>query len=120
MSQHVLKRYDEYKLSDSDLTERSHLIQVRDDEIQQVCSDIHEINDIMQQLSIYVTDQDPMIETITSNLETTQKNTEEGVKELEKANKHHKKTRNKLAYLAATSISVLVTIVVSIFALPRR
>ncbi|KAF5281980.1 hypothetical protein FQA39_LY00504 [Lamprigera yunnana] len=87
----------------------------RESRIQQIESDILDVNQIMRELSVLVHEQGETVDTIENSIERATGHVEEGTEELLKASRYQSRYRKKLwilAILAIIVISVLIGILV--------
>ena len=87
----------------------------RDKELRNVAKSIHELNTIFKDLAILVIDQGSALDRIDCNLESTARNMEHSLRELEDANEYSKaaRLRNCILLLVAMILVMLVTMIES-------
>lgn len=72
------------------------IYQEREEGLLEIRQQITEVNEIFKDLAVIVQEQGEMIDDIDSNIVRTEVSTEQGSKELKKANEYQKRTRNKV------------------------
>lgn len=96
---------EEVTITEEDLE----LIRERETNIQQLESDILDVNQIFRDLAVMIHDQGEMIDSIEANVERAEVYVEQGTGQLQKAVYHQQKSRRKKCVLALV-LSVAVTI----------
>lgn len=94
------------------------LIDERDREVHNIVASINELAQIMKDLSVLVIDQGTILDRIDYNMEQTSMKVEEGVRQLEKAEKKQKQSGMVLCImllLVAIVVMVLLVIFKAIF-----
>ncbi|XP_072170384.1 syntaxin-12-like isoform X1 [Diadema setosum] len=97
---------------DYDLT----LIQEREEQIRQIEASMLDVNEIFRDLSMMVSEQGEMIDSIEANVDRAGDNVEEGAKQLATASRYQKKARKKMfcifCILAVVAIVIVIALVV--------
>lgn len=89
------------------------MVEEREREIRQIVQSISELNDVFRELATMVVEQGTVLDRIDYNVEQSCVKTEEGLKQLQKAEQYQKKNRKMLAILILF-VLVIVLIVVLI------
>lgn len=89
------------------------LIQEREEQIRQIESTMLDVNEIFKDLSMMVSEQGDMIDSIEANVDRAGDNVEEGTKQLSTALKYQKKARRKMCCIFGilAVIAVVITII---------
>eukprot|EP00879_Flechtneria_rotunda_P020743 GHRR01021833.1.p2 GENE.GHRR01021833.1~~GHRR01021833.1.p2 ORF type:complete len:103 (+),score=28.27 GHRR01021833.1:413-721(+) len=92
------------------------LIEERDHGIQEIQRQIGEVNEMFQDLAVLINDQGQQLQTIDTHISSTAERTREGQRELVKAERSQRSTRNKCLMLWLISGVVLAIIIIVLFA----
>lgn len=82
----------------------------RSEEIKKLEQDMLDINSMFRDVAEMIQEQGIMVDTIEANTIEAAKNTEEGVKQIEKAQEYQKKSRRKMCILLSTAVVILIAV----------
>eukprot|EP00884_Botryococcus_braunii_P000955 jgi/Botrbrau1/10860/Bobra.0025s0038.1 len=88
------------------------LIEEREEGIAEITQQIREVNEIFQDLAVLVNDQGLMLDDIEANIGSTAERTREGGRELLLADRHQRRSRNKMCFIVAAFAFVLAILVI--------
>ncbi|KAI3633698.1 hypothetical protein MIR68_008645 [Amoeboaphelidium protococcarum] len=103
-------------LLDNEIKYTTELIQEREESIAHLEKSIVEVNEIFRDLGTLVVDQGVMVDNIESNIESSATRMGDAVVELNTAERHQKKARNRMCFLlivAAIILAILIIVLVS-------
>ena len=83
----------------------------RDEEIIRIAKSIEELAQIFKELAVLVIDQGTILDRIDFNMEHVIDNTQEGLKQLEKAEEHQK---NATAFRCIIVLAILIVVMVAV------
>merc|ERR1711881_763848 len=86
-------------------------LQERQRQINQLESDILDVNTILKDLATLVHEQGEVIDSIEANVESTHVRVQEGTEQLRQAETYSMKKRKRLCYIVATLLALLVVVV---------
>ncbi|XP_050796818.1 t-SNARE domain-containing protein 1 isoform X8 [Gopherus flavomarginatus] len=99
----------------SEITEEDlEAIRLREEAIQQIESDMLDVNQIIKDLASMVYEQGDTIDSIEANIETASSNVESANEQLAKASQHQQRARKMKCCLLSVGMAVLVVVVVII------
>ncbi|XP_013381832.1 syntaxin-16 isoform X4 [Lingula anatina] len=87
------------------------VVQQREREIAQIVRSIQDLNEIFKDIATLVTDQGTILDRIDYNIEKTSVQVDEGLKQLQKAEKYQKKNRKMLVIVVLAVIVILLLII---------
>lgn len=98
------------------MTEDLQLLQddERSQEIDKLCKDVHQINELFVDMARLVDEQGLVINNIESNINSTFDNTQDGVVQVVKAKEHQKKAGNKLKIALGSLTGVVATVLIAV------
>lgn len=88
-------------------------VQQREKEIVQIVQSIQDLNDIFKELATMIVDQGTILDRIDYNIEQTSTHVEKGLEQLQKAEKHQKKSR-KMLCIAVLFVVVIILLIILI------
>ncbi|ELT96875.1 hypothetical protein CAPTEDRAFT_120786, partial [Capitella teleta] len=95
--------------------DNSQFVKERDKEIHKIVQSIHDLNEIFKDLASMIVDQGSILDRIDYNIEQTGTRVEEGLKQLQKAEKYQKKNRKMLVIMVLFIIIIIMIILLLAF-----
>ena len=108
------KRQQELLRLDNEIEFNENIIIEREMAIREIETSVHEVNEIFRDLGSLVTEQQGMIDNIESNIENTAMRTGDAHIELQSANRHQAKAKNRLCWILGIFAGVIVFLVLLI------